>query len=71
MKKIVFKDQPNGKCDICTWNKSYKKDEFICSCSFKHLTNMVCIGKRQLCEQSNTSSALYDNSDGEEWKNGE
>lgn len=51
--EIIFKDQPNGKCFECIWNKATGTSDFWCSCPATHLTNHTCILKCGYIESSN------------------
>jgi hypothetical protein len=69
MAKLSFKDQPNGKCLECKWNNSHS-EMMNCGCPDTHVTNMVCIQKRQMTHLSNIAFYESQSSDeGEDWKN--
>lgn len=42
--KMVFKDQPSGRCDLCKWSVSVN-DDIECECTPKHMTNLICLHK--------------------------
>lgn len=44
-----FKDQPDGKCAECQHNTGEvgQEGDLSCDCPVKHITNIICILKRQ------------------------
>ena len=66
--EISFKDQPNGMCFACKWNRSYKNDFMIdCGVPLIYLWNPVCISKHQMVHLSNIELVLKNPN--QEWRN--
>lgn len=64
-----FKDQPDGKCMECVWNRS-TDDDVNCAVPNTHLTNLICIQKRIMVMNQNIAYDFEEfEDDGDEWKN--
>ena len=66
IRPIIFKDQPDGDCMSCRWNKATSDGSVTCGIPQTHLRNPICIAKLQLTIMGNIGvdlDHLYDDPD--------